>query len=160
TGNSTRENGPARLVGGGGIFTSVENVTLSNSTVSRNRTAASGGGIFAGTGTIALDNSTVTGNLATGNGGGIFAQSGPVTLARSTVSLNRATLDGGGIAELGLTTTVSVLNNSSVRANVAGLPQGTAGGRGGGIFSAGVFLTNSTVSGNTAFGDGGGFFAP
>ncbi|HKB34984.1 MAG TPA: hypothetical protein VKD72_00930, partial [Gemmataceae bacterium] len=165
--NSTVANNRAGGAIGGGIFASTGDVVLVNSRVTGNSTFGDngfpnldgGGGIFAGSGNVKLDTSSVSDNVASESGGGIFAQSGNVTLSRSAVCRNRARDDGGGIAAMHSLVTVSVLNGSSVRHNVAGDPV-AGSGRGGGIYSAGMLLANSIVSGNVAFHQGGGFFAP
>jgi len=144
---------------GGGAIRSLENLTLTGSTVSGNSTTgtlAYGGGIFAG-GDLALTDSTISGNTTAGlsaYGGGIFAE-GDVTLTQSTVSENSTTGDvsiGGGIFARGaVTLTQSTVSGNSTSRSSAGA---------GGIFASGaVTLTQSTVSGNSTTGSdahGGG----
>ena len=124
---------------GGGIFNS-GTLTLTNSTVSGNKSSAFGGGVFnQNSGTLTLTNSTVSGNTAS-SGGGIFNQSGgTLTLTNSTVSGNGSGGVGGGIVNGGTLT----LTNNTVSGN-------TAGGVGGGIFNSGgtVTLHNTIVAGN------------
>ncbi len=124
-------------------------------------TSANGGAIRSvSTGNLTLDQSTVSRNSTTGilaRGGGIFS-AGAVTLTNSTVSGNGTGgygARGGGILSIGDVT----LTNSTVSGNsTAGIQ-----GYGGGIFSAGtVTLTSSTVSGNSTAGNsakGGGIRA-
>jgi uncharacterized repeat protein (TIGR01451 family) len=131
-------------------------VTVTNSTVSDNRSGGcegpcSGGGIANSGGTLTLTNSTVSGNSITGcspcSGGGI-SNGGMATLTNSTVSGNSTTGgNGGGILNDGTAT----LTNNTVSGNSA------TGGNGGGIANeSAATLTNSTLSANSAAaGDGG-----
>ena len=83
--------------------------------------------------------------LDSGPGGGIFIHSGSLLLQNSTVSDNNAT-SGGGIAANGVAQLIGV----TVSGNRASAGRLT---RGGGIAASdtgGLFLGNSTVSGNTA----------
>lgn len=135
-------------VQGGGIWangaslihsTVSDNAVIGDGTASAN--VASGGGLFVG-GILVMVDSTVSGNLvqapsgydtagdqATG-GGGIYSAGGPLVLINSTVSGN------------------------SVEATNPG-----EDGVGGGIFSRSIAtIVGSTISGNTADGDGGGIY--
>ena len=78
---------------GGGI--NAGTVTLTSSTVSRQRCPPSGGGLCV-TATATLTNSTVSGNTAIIDGGGLFVTT-TATLTNSTVSGNSITGQGGGI---------------------------------------------------------------
>jgi hypothetical protein len=173
---------------GGGIF-SWGGVTLTRSTISGNIVSGNsrfGGGIFARSG-VTLAQSTVSGNSTSGdfgNGGGIFADGAGVTLLDSTVSDNHTTgykAGGGGMfSHTGVTLTGSTVIGNTTAGNEAhggGIlclrsvtlilsrvsGNSTAGNLalGGGIYSAAddVTLTQSTVSGNTAGGLGGGIFS-
>jgi hypothetical protein len=140
--------------GGGGIYNAAGGITLTTSTVSGNEAGVGGGIIGGGFGrfsNFSFTNSTVTGNAASGSGGGIalFGRAG-LTMTSSAVSSNTAGGDGGGI--YGEFNTGGSLFVSTVTGN-------TAGGAGGGIFSnfSSFFLSNSTVSNNTAT-DGGGIY--
>src|SRR5829696_8537656 len=102
--------------------------------------------------TASISDVTITGGFINGNGGGI-ASAGVLTLVRDTVSGNHALLasngNGGGIDSNG-TLTVTQTEIS-----------GNGAVDGGGINFGTLWLTNSTVSGNTAGGpgangDGGG----
>jgi hypothetical protein len=98
----------------------------------------------------------LTANTAATNGGAIDAESGNVTLVSSTVDRNRAFANGGGInVPVGTLT----LQGSRVRNNVAGQPTDDTTGLGGGMFAERAKVFNSTISGNTAFGSGGGILA-
>jgi sorbitol-specific phosphotransferase system component IIA len=139
---------------GGGISCGFYiSLTLNNSIVS-DTTALAGGGIHdedqcKG---ATLNNSTVSGNTAR-FGGGIYNHEAGVTLNNSTVSDNTAEEEGGGMYA-GLYSEAT-LNNSTVSGNTAP--------RGGGICMCGftAFLTlggKSSVSRNTASGNGGGIY--
>jgi hypothetical protein len=127
---------------GGGIGNG-GTLTLTNSTVSGNRSSSSkspeGGGII-NDGTLTLTNSTVSGNSA-GIGGGIL-NFGTLTLTNSTVSGNGDSDETyGGIFNEGTLT----LTNSTVSGNL-----------GRAIFNEGTLtLTNSVVEGDC--GGGGDF---
>jgi hypothetical protein len=159
--------------GRGGAILNAGHLTLAKVIVSGNLAGVSGqgGGLFNDGGEVELLDSTIFGNTA-GTGGGMVNASGSVTLTRSFVLSNSAQLDGGGIwnSEDGSL----VINDSSVSAN-------TAGSRGGGIFGHGTIdqsllavnsarngggvyamlatrISNSTLSSNLAFDDGGAVF--
>ena len=109
-------------------------VVLNNSTVTSN--TEDGIGAFS----ITLDNSTVSNN----RGRGISTAGGTMTSNNSTVSGNTG-LGISGCCSL-------ILNNSTVSNN-------TGGGIETGGNSSTTFLNNSTVSGNSRTGDGGGILA-
>ena len=151
---------------GAGIVNFGSDVTVTNSIVSANTASVSGGGIA---------------NFGDGaNFGGNPIFDGELTLIDSTVSGNDATNGGGGIYNAAGDVT---LIRSDVTGNEAGVGGGvmgggfgrfsnfsftqstvsgnTAGGSGGGIAlfgRAGLTMTTSSVTGNTAGGDGGGVY--
>jgi len=145
--NSTISGNSAGIFGGaeGGAIYNRGTLALTNSTISGNSAGASGGGIFNNYGTLTLTNSTVSGNSA-GFGGGI-GNYGSGTLTNSTISGNYAVDKGGGISNFGNSTLT--LTNSTVSSN-------SAGHSGGGIFnSATLTVTDTTISGNSAYYGGG-----
>lgn len=92
-----------RAVQGGGLYHSAAgqnegSVTISNSTIDRNRATFLGGGIF-NSATMAINNSTVTGNeTGQGDGGGIINwANGSLSVENATISQNHAARAGGGI---------------------------------------------------------------
>ncbi|HEX9000675.1 MAG TPA: choice-of-anchor Q domain-containing protein, partial [Blastocatellia bacterium] len=93
--------------------------------------------------TVSLSHLTISnGKTPSGQSGGGILNSGTLSLANCVVSGNNATnASGGGIASAGNTQ----INNSFFSGNNAG--------QGGGIFqqTASVTISNSTISGNTAF---------
>ncbi|MFP4438041.1 MAG: choice-of-anchor Q domain-containing protein [Chloroflexaceae bacterium] len=157
-------------------------VTLDSLTIRNGRVTGAGGGIFNSDATLTISNSTVSGNRtddgagggtsgrAGGDGGGIF-NTGNLTISNSTVGSNRAgnggsgsIFDGaggggGGIYNRGIVT----ISNSTVSDNQTG--SGSRGGAGGGIMNVTGILTirDSTISGNQTgsggfAGDGGGIW--
>lgn len=190
--NSVTLTGNAAFGSGGGLRTTGAGVTtITNSTIGPNNSAASGGGIFNGephqlvvSGSLILDNNAVgdgggLSNFATAElscttvsdneasfGGGIYeATTATLLLTNSSVLSNRATDgSGGGIYNGGKSNFNAVGTQGLVVANST-IAQNSALESGGGIFntSANVFLSNTTIAGNTAdstntgVGDGGGF---
>lgn len=152
-----------RLENGNGA--GIENyaaLTLNNCIVSGNRIAPTfihvfgGAGIYNdGIGTLTLNNSTVSGNDASNlgftlGGGGIYNK-GTLTITQSSISNNTSDNVAGGILNSSmLTMTNSILSNNHATGSV----QGT--GNGGGIANGGtMIIQNSTISGNSAQGQGG-----
>ena len=89
-------------------------------------------------------------------GGAIFIKEGSVTLVRSTISGGTAGRGGAIADDFGIIT----LRSSTIADNAAiALPGQPASGVGGGIALFGFGSSeNSTISGNTAATDGGGFY--
>jgi hypothetical protein len=141
---------------GGGIFNS-GTLTLTNSVVTGNTAAAGGGGgIYVGHGTLTVSNSRITGNNAVAGAG--ISNQGTSTMDLSTIASNTASGFGGGIANSssGDQSSVLTVNRSTISNNIS---QGSGGGfanGGGGIYNIGsAFVTNSTISTNTAPSGGG-----
>jgi hypothetical protein len=127
-----------------------------------------GGGIV-NWGTLTLKNCVVTDNVANGGGGISSRGEGELTLINCTVSGNTADGiaeysfqcgSGGGITSGGRSLT---LINTTVSGNQAGTKRVTSGPRprslGGGVHigcSCSAVFSNTTISGNKAFRDGGG----
>jgi CSLREA domain-containing protein len=131
--------------GGGAINNgNYANLTVSNSSISRNTTSGfGGGGIYNGVGSILrVTNTTVNGNIAVGNGnGGGIAGVGTITITNSTVSDNSARFGGGIMTFQGtaLTITSSTVSNNSSQ------------NYGGGILDqSGAIIRNTIVANNTA----------
>src|SRR5829696_3719196 len=171
----TISNGNANNCGG---ISHEDNGTLaiSGSTISGNTAVLNGGGICIRSfpSTLTVTDSTISGNSAGIIGGGIDNGSdGSVTVTGSTISGNTVagasfgSGAGGGIHNDHngpLTITNSTISGNTVPASADG---SFGGGEGGGILSE-IFadgtttrIINSTISGNTAAGDGaigGGVF--
>ncbi|NIM95961.1 MAG: hypothetical protein GTO18_19860 [Anaerolineales bacterium] len=136
--NFTLQNGNSSY-GGGGQLTNGE-LTLNNSTITNNTASDAGGGLANGTWemegskTLTLNNCTIDGNTVTGHNGvgaGLYnGQSANLIINASTIS------------------------NNTIIANYE---------YGGGIYhspsTSSVILNNSTISGNSAAGEGGGIFS-
>ena len=134
--------------GSGGGVSSVESLSLNNSTISGNSAIDYGGGVFS-FGTLSVNDSTISGNFAQDDGGGISSINAALSVNNSTINGNLSEDDGGGIFSFG---TFS-LNNSTISGN-------SAQGDGGGIssFNGTLSLNNSTLSENTA-NDAGGIYS-
>jgi predicted outer membrane repeat protein len=96
--------------------------TISNSTVSENRTSQSGAGVAGVSASVTIVDSTVSGNAAALDGGGLSMRAGFTVIERSTISGNTAGGNGGGVFASGDLS----LSDSAVIGNTA-----TSGG---GIF--------------------------
>ena len=107
----------------------IRNLIIQNGDANLNTGSKQGGGIFVGVGaTLNLSDVTLSGNKST-QGGAIFNLQGTVVADRVTINGNSTT---GGAGEGG------------------GLWHGAA--------PTSTTLTNTTITGNTAFSDGGGIF--
>jgi predicted outer membrane repeat protein len=113
-----------------------------------NQSVGTGGGGYGGAmqifdgPTVTIESSTFRNNTAAVDGGSIYMLNASVTLTGCTLTDNGAHEGGGIFVPAGSTLTVSA---STIATNSAGI--------GGGISNAGTAtLTNTTLSGNTAFG--------
>ncbi len=144
--NSTFSNNTV-TIHGGAIGNGIGNLTIANSTFTRN-SAPNGGAIMNFT-NLVLSGSTLSNNNAT-YGAGIYAYYSTTTLDNSTIQNNNATFDGGGMyADHGTTT----LTNSTIQNNNASWV--------GGIYAyySTTTLANSTIQNNNATNGGGGMYA-
>lgn len=140
------------LTAGGGLFAdgafTVELVDVQIIGASASR----GGGIYANTqGGISLTSSSVVDSTATEAGGGIYVVSGPVQFREGELLRNTAPV--GGALWVGPTDAITggfvEIDGSALDENEADL--------GGAVYAGGsaVWVTHSSVSRNTAAGDGG-----
>jgi predicted outer membrane repeat protein len=162
--NLTLINGSA-FDGGGAIRmdTANGNLTLSNCVIADNTggVGSSGGAVsVAKNGTLTVDQCTISGNVGLRGAGFYFYYGGSLSLTNSTMSgnmQNGSTKGGGAIYFYG---TVGAGGFTIRNTTITG---NTASGRGGGISlnnTSGTFtITNSTITGNTAFTQGGGGIA-
>ena len=128
--------------GGRGI--DVSRLLLRRSTVARNQ----GGGVkVEGYFFSEIEQSTIRANQTTDSGGGIYNNSSLIVVD-STIRDNLAVVNGGGI----YSARDLLLTDSTISHNRA------VAGQGGGIYQddAPIDLVNSTISSNSAMGDGGG----
>jgi hypothetical protein len=137
------KNGGTVANNGGGVYNSGQ-LTLSNSTVTANKSNMAGGGIY-NAGVLTLNHSTISGNTATNKGGGIAnGSSGSLTLNNSTVSGNTTPTGGGGIHNAG----VIALNNTTLAFNTAGSGAGILNAN----TSGAVNVRNTIIARNTVGG--------
>lgn len=154
---------PAELDGTGkGPVITVEGstvLTLNQLTITGG-SASYGGGIQMQGGDATITDSTISGNSATMSGGGIGSNGGAFNLIDSTVSDNSASGSGfvggmgGGIATSTASSAATIVD-STISGNSAGGVG--SGAEGGGIvnIAGSDFITNSTISSNTATGTSG-----
>ena len=138
---------------GGGIL-NAGTLTLTNCSVSGNKTPTSEGGGISNTGTsLTITNCQIDGNTASFSGGGIISRAGTVTITGSTVSNNTVTGAtggaGGGIeADCNLNITNSTFSGNHTD---------NSGSRsGGGIYCGAqtTTITACTITGNSAKSSG------
>ncbi len=163
------------IEGSGGAISTLENLSVTGSTISGNSAGLRGGGIWANSRyrTTTITESTISSNSAGHDGGGIQA-AGPMTIIDSTISSNKADNNGGGIlANADTTITGSMISENSAGEGGGGIRairtttiidstiSGNSAGRaGGGILSnTTTTITGSTISGNSVGFRGGGIFA-
>ena len=129
----------------------IEGVTVRNGLVDTNN-GETGGGIL-NLGRLILIESTVSDSVATWGGG--VSNFGRLALGGVTIRDNTA-FEGGGLHTVRIFPEDSSAGVLTVDSSTI---SGNHGGTGGGIGSRGdLFLTNSTVSSNTADGEGGGIY--
>ena len=131
-------------VSGGSSSAPVELIGL---TITGGEASSDGGGIY-NSGTLLLTNCTVSGNWAGDDGGGIYSRDATLVITNSTVKGNSTNQGvGGGICtdEGSLTIIGSTITANSSEQNY-----------GGGIYGLGeLSITNSVISGNSAYRGGG-----
>ncbi len=171
----TISSGSTSREGGGVLVRGMSNLTLNNTLFSQNMASEGGAIALISDSKAVMNNSTVTGNSSTSFGGGaVNVQGSSITLNNSRLLNNWADTNGGGIAvyEVGSNSGSLIVNNSAVSENYAKslggamyanrsrievfdstVSNNSTNGDGGGISgraNAGIYLTNSTVSGNSA----------
>jgi hypothetical protein len=140
---------------GAGIYNDHATATLNNCTISRNSAYTFGGGIFNDHATLTVNGCTLKGNFADNTGGGLYSDGSNGSASASvvdTILAKNSAFSGGAIYNNGnagtatLEVSTSVLTANSVIAD------------GGAIYNdhASVTLTDCTISGNSADGNGGG----
>ena len=155
--------------GGGGVYVSggtfiMNDGIITGNSAKTNHTSTNdigcGGGVYGRDATITINDGTITGNKAT-NGGGLYTSSGELTIDGATITGNTATNAGGGLF-LGLPNPIydargyrivgwdtTAIKNATISNNTAVL--------GGGVYAYGAFrMSDTTITGNTATGFGGG----
>jgi CSLREA domain-containing protein len=140
--NSTLSGNSNTAVTGGS-----DRISISNSVITNNAAGISNGDSYA---ILTIDRSIISNNESltfAGSGGGGVGNSGTATISNTLISNNRVSGNGGGIYNTG---TLNLINSAIIN-NRALLAAG-------GIFHTfgQLFVTNSTISGNSA--DYGGNF--
>lgn len=169
--------------GGGGVSAKYGTSSITNSTISNN-TAKYGGGITNAT-ELTISGSQVTGNTSSEDAGGIGSDGGTLSITGTSISDNTAARRAGGLSVYSENSTSlsndTVANNSASDGDAGGIF--VAGETGGGgsrlearkaavekrysitlprqmaaLANAGgpISISDSTISGNTATGSGGG----
>jgi len=136
-------------------------VTITGSVFTGNSAAINGGGIdmeIAENSSMTIADCTMSHNTAAALGGALYLSSQQTIITNSTMTGNTADT-GGAIAALGADLTVETSTLNSNKAVGGATPDGFGAGEGGGLFVNGpTTVTNSTLSGNTAAGAGGGAY--
>ncbi len=80
---------------GGAIHGNDANITLINSTLTKNHSLKEGGAIFLKSGSLTLRQSSITGNTSDETAGGVSGEDIAMTLLQSSISENRSSFGGG-----------------------------------------------------------------
>ena len=154
---------------GGAIATFGSSMKMSHSAISGNQSVLGGGGIStriatfpnAPTPVLTISSSTITGNgtPSSNGGGGIRVTGANVYITDTTISRNTTYGFGGGVLATG--GNVVRVETSLISGNVINAPRDANDVQGGGgIALAGTHSTatiiNSTITGNSTYGPGGG----
>ncbi len=159
--NSAILNNSATL--GGAVYSPAGTLTIDGSTISGND-ANNGGAIYGG-GTVTINGSTFSHNEAS-FGGAITFQGGDLSIEHSHLSDNAANTAGaiGMVGSLTLVAT-TIDHNTALAGDGGGIHLGipalsatASPGSGRAPGDDTVFIENSTISGNTAAGKGGGLY--
>lgn len=136
---------PLSIGVGGGLFSLLGNIQVSDAAVEGNQALyGSGGGIYDGMGLVMLDHANVSNNSAALDGGNIWSGGG-LFANSSMLEDGTAGLEGGGLFDAG----IAIFLSSMTRSNQALI--------GGGIANQGaVTILGSTVVNNNALVTGGG----
>ncbi len=126
--------------------------TLSISGVALINGSSDAGGAIYSSGSLSIDFSVLSGNISTEHGGAISIAEGMLSLRHSTLHDNHANSQGGALFLFGATGTTAVnVDRSTLSRNSAV--------EGGAIASdAELYISNSTISQNSASKDGGGIY--
>lgn len=169
-----RDNTTSEFPGrGAGIYNLQGTVIATDTTISNNEAVTGGGGIWNSNGSVVLNNCVIRENTASSDdaflaiGGGLFNSAGVLT---TTMTLNHTVVisntadgpdSGGGVignSSVSGTTAILTLNDSTVAGNQAAYGAGLWV-----TISSGpnpdtqAFVNRSTISGNTANGQGSGY---
>ncbi len=154
-------------------------VTIKNGTITGGKSNENGGGIYMTGGELTLSNVTVTGNRS-GNGGGIRVKSGTLTMQNSNVTNNTAKYGGGIYVDYAGTLNMSggsiannttsgsgsgsgggiYANNGTVNLSDGSIANNSSSDNGGGIYmeSGKIVMSGGSITGNTSTFWGGGIY--
>ena len=159
--NLTLKGGKVAAFGepGGGAIYAEGTLTMTDCTVTDNKTEYGNGGGICAVGTLTMTRCTVSNNTADDTdslgGGGIYAV-GTLSMTNCSITLNKTVLNGGGVyAEGTLSLTGCTMSDNKAQYS------GTGSGSGGGIYAKGsCTMTGGAVSNNEAKsnGNGGGIY--
>jgi Ca2+-binding RTX toxin-like protein len=138
---------------GGDTVTLVQELTITDSTITGNESRLQGGGLFNRNSSTALVRVHIDGNNSNDQGGGLFNR-GSLTIVDSTFDSNIASGTGGAIYNDGINSAISriTLSSSTLSNNVAGV-------KGGAIYNNELItIVNSTISGNHGNATAGAIF--
>jgi predicted outer membrane repeat protein len=130
---------------GGNILNLNADLTISGSSV-KSGTAVVGGGIY-NDASLTVENSTISGNVASFAAGGLYSD-GQTQISGSTISNN------AGGAKYGFNRAQAARAEAAAAALTESSPRPFGGG--GGVIRGGATIDNSTFTGNTSPGQGGG----
>ena len=138
--------------GGGGVYCSFSDPTLTNCVISRN-TADDGGGVYCYFSFPTLTDCQIAENSTSNRGGGVNCEGSNPTLTNCAITGNSSVQHGGGVCCND--TTYPTLTNCIIADN------SSIDGRGGGVwcgFESNATLATCTITGNTAGIAGGGIY--
>ena len=141
----------------GGVGLQGTGITMDNCVISNNISNRQGGGLWVSASSAEISNCMVTNNQnvnSNGTGGGLYHNSGNSTTYLNTVISNNSSAQHGGGVYLnggtGTTFTNCEINNNLTAVNGGGVYVNTSSG--------GTSFQTSTIAGNEADGNGGGFY--
>lgn len=138
---------------GGGLFVATGAAAVLDNVTLADNSGGYGGGVENG-GDLTIRNSLIDNNAVTGSGGGLWNIGGTAVIEKSTFANNFA-YEGGAISTYG---TSLELRDVNLVSNYANALSGTPHGGGLHHVAGTAFITNATIQGNYASGNGGGIY--
>jgi hypothetical protein len=151
----------------GGAILVEGSLTMRDCTISGNKETGSGGGIYVsvsgsvtGGGSVVIERSSIVNNQAAGAGGGLDIDSNDALqisdslISGNTAATQSAGYGGGGLFITGSVGSGSFIRNSTISGNIAA--NGSAGGGLSLLTYDTLPISNSTITGNSTTGSGGG----
>jgi hypothetical protein len=144
------------LNSGGGIVNYDGTVTITSNTISGNDSSLNGGGVHNSGGRMTIDGSAIRNNGAYRYGGGVSVSSGEVTVFNTVIADNSAR-SGGGVLVTGVSSadTDVTIRYSIIVSNGAAYYAGGVNAYGLDDVTDKLQITNSTITGNHAWQQGG-----